>query len=259
MNRAICVTTWREFKSNKVRLIMLFLLLIAPIFQFTVQRCQNIDSLTQDLLTPSAVALAYTLLWGVGVIGREVQHGTISLVLARPVSIVTYVVSKWLAVGLAAAVCSFQAVVLEHLISSVFCPSLLWQSEFLTNGLERIFICFGAAAFLILLSSLVSGLKDLALLAGILFLLTLSSGAIQILEWVPGGRSGEMAEQISHLFSIFGQGILFILYPILPMACFFAGNFNDILSLLYYATTITCCLSLSIFVLTRKEFSYAAE
>ena len=106
MNRAICVTTWREFKSNKVRLIMLFLLLIAPIFQFTVQRCQNIDSLTQDLLTPSAVALAYTLLWGVGVIGREVQHGTISLVLARPVSIVTYVVSKWLAVGLAAAVCA---------------------------------------------------------------------------------------------------------------------------------------------------------
>jgi ABC-type transport system involved in multi-copper enzyme maturation permease subunit len=259
MNRAVCVTTWREFKSNKVRLVMLFLLLVAPLFQYTQQRCQSPDTLTQDLLTPSGVALGYTLIWGAGVIGREMQHGTISLVLARPISIVSYVMSKWMAVGLAASICSFQAVLIEHLISSVFSPSLLWQTEFLTNGLERVILCFGGAAFLILLSSLLSGLKDLALLAGILFLLTMSSSAALILEYVPGGRSGELAEQIKHWVSIFGHGILYVLYPLVPVSMFCNGNYNDIIAVLSYLTTVTCCLSLAIFVLTRKEFSYAAE
>jgi ABC-type transport system involved in multi-copper enzyme maturation permease subunit len=259
MNRAVCITTWREFKSNKVRVVMLFLLLVAPLFPYTLQRCQTPDSLSQDLLTPSGIALAYTLLWGVGVIGREMQHGTISLVLARPISIVSYVMSKWLAVAVAAAVCSFQAVLLEHLISSVFCPSLLWQPEFLANGLERILLCFGSAAFLILLSSLVSGLKDLALLAGICFLLTVSSWGASIVQYIPGGSGGKLAEQLGHICSIFGHGIIFVLYPNVPILYLIGGNYTDIQSLLSYATTITCCLALSIFVLTRKEFSYAAE
>jgi ABC-type transport system involved in multi-copper enzyme maturation permease subunit len=259
MNRAVCVTTWREFKSNKVRLVMLFLLMVAPVSQYTVQRCQSPECLTQDLLTPAGIALAYTLLWGAGVIGRETQHGTISLVLARPISIVSYVMSKWFAVGLAAAVCSFQAVLIEHLISSAFCPSLLWQGDFLINGMERTFLCFGGAAFLILLSSLVSGLKDLALLAGILFLLTLSSWTVTLMQYVPGGTTGKLAEQLGHIFAILGQGIIAILYPMVPVGELICGNYNSILTLLSYSTLVTCCLSLAIFVLTRKEFSYAAE
>jgi ABC-type transport system involved in multi-copper enzyme maturation permease subunit len=238
---------------------MLFLLLTAPMFQYTVQRCQNPDALTQDLLTPSGIALAYTLLWGAGVIGREVQHGTISLVLARPISIASYVMSKWFAVGFAASVCSVQALLLEHLVSSAFCPSLLWQGEFLSNGLERIFLCFCAASFLILLSSLVSGLKDMALLAGILFLLSISSAGMSLAQYIPGGSTGVLAEQLGHFFAVFGQGLVFILYPYVPVGSLLGGNYNDILTLLSWLTTITCCLSLAIFVLTRKEFSYAAE
>jgi len=259
MNRAVCITTWREFKSNKVRLIMLFLLFVAPLFQYTVQRCQSPESMTQDLITPSGVAIAYALLWGAGVIGREMQHGTISLVLARPISIVSYVLSKWFAVGLAASVCAFQALLVEHLISAVFSPSLAFDPEFLVNGAERVLICFGTAAFLTFLSSLVSGLKDLALLAGLLFLLSISSAAIQILEYFPGGRSGDMAEQAIHIGTVFAQGIIFVLYPCVPIGYLIAGNYNEIISLLSYATMITVFLSLSIFVLTRKEFSYAAE
>ncbi|MBS2008881.1 MAG: hypothetical protein JST01_17655 [Cyanobacteria bacterium SZAS TMP-1] len=259
MNRAVCVTTWREFKSNKVRLVILFLLFVAPLFSYTVQRCQNADSRYQDLLTPSIVAIAYALLWGAGAIGREMQHGTISLVLARPISIVTYVISKWFAVGLAASVCSFQAVLVEHLISSVFCPSLAFEPEFLVNGAERVIVCFGTASFLIFLSSLVSGLKDLALLAGLLFLLSISSSIIQIMEYLPGGRTGKIAEQVVHVGTAFGQGVIFILDPVVPVGYFFSGNFTEILSVLSWLTMVTCFLSMAIFVMTRKEFSYASE
>lgn len=259
MNRAVCATTWREFRSNKVRVIMLTLLVLGPIFVFTLQRCNVPEALNCDLLTPSFMACFYTLLWGAGVIGREVQHGTIGLVLARPLTIADYVFSKWMAVGIAASVCSVQAVWLEHIIGAVNCPSLLFQPEIFYNCLERILLCFGTAAFLVFLSSFVSGLKDLALLAGFAFCLFLAEGARSIInsiafEWMAPWHDGLLKAA-----QIIAGTLIELFYPYVLVSLFMVGNFSAIGSLVSYFTVIACCLSLAIWALNCKEFSYAAD
>ncbi|MBP6595541.1 MAG: ABC transporter permease subunit, partial [Candidatus Obscuribacter sp.] len=105
MNRAICVNTWREFKSNKVRLILLTLLFLGPLAHFTWRRCFSPLEIQDEMISFSAMSIFFALIWGIGVVGRERQHGTITLVLARPVTITNYIISKWIAVGLAAAIC----------------------------------------------------------------------------------------------------------------------------------------------------------
>lgn len=259
MNRAVCTTTWREFRANKVRVIMLTLLLLGPIVIFTLQRCNNPESINQDLLSPSFMACLFTLLWGIGVIGREVQHGTIALVLARPITICDYVVSKWFSVGVAAAVCSVEAVLLEHFISSMNCPQLLFQPEVLYNALERIVLSFGTASLLIMTSALVSGLKDLALLGGFAFCLLLSQAADSIIRSINNIMPAFPTETICAGTKVLSSALIELFYPYVPVSLFMAGDFSAIGSLISYLTVLTCCLSLAIWSLNRKEFSYAAD
>jgi len=258
MNRAVCITTWREFKANKVRIIMLTLLFLAPLVVFTMRRCTSPEALNEDLLSHPCMASLFTLLWAAGVIGREVQNGTIALVLARPISIATYVYSKWFAVAFAASLCAVEAVFCEHIISAVNSPALLWQTEFLTNSVERVLLCFGTAAFLILLSSLVSGLKDLALLAGFGFIfMTLATVGSMVHHLCAAANfdaelARGLAKSVEHIF-------VGIIYPYIPLSVFFSGDLFAVGSLISYSTLITCSLALAIKVLTRKEFSYAAD
>ncbi len=258
MNRAVCITTWREFCANKVRVILLTLLFLGPIVTFTLQRCGNPEALNVDMLSHPIVASFFTLLWASGVIGREVQNGTIALVLARPITIANYVVSKWFAVGFAASLCAVEAVFCEHIISAVNCPSLLWAPEFLANGFERIMLCFGTAAFLVFLSSLVSGLKDLALLAGFGFMFVLYNAFAQTVYAMFGNMHID-----NNFFLYFGRIIesLFtaILFPYVPVSAFFSGSLFAYGPVLAAVTLIACCLSFSIWVLTHREFSYAAD
>jgi hypothetical protein len=259
MNRAVCATTWREFRANKVRIIMMTLLMLGPIVVFTLQRCNVPESLNQDLMSPSFMACIFTLLWGVGVIGREVQHGTIALVLARPITIADYVFSKWFSVGLAASLCAVQAVWIDHIISSVNCPTLLFQPEVFYNGLERVFLCFGTAAFLCFTSAFASGLKDLALLGGFGFCLLLAQAAESILNSMAFSWISPYRDTMGDAAKIFSSALIELFYPYVPVSLFMAGNFSAIGSLISYFTVITCCLSLAIWSLNRKEFSYAAD
>lgn len=258
MNRAVCITTWREFKANRVRVILLTLLFLGPIAMFTLQRCSNPEALNADMLSHPLMASFFTLLWASGVIGREVQNGTIALVLARPITIANYVVSKWFAVGFAASLCAVEAVFCEHIISAVNCPSLLWAPEFFANSIERIILCFGTAAFLVFLSSLVSGLKDLALLAGFAFMFLLYSAfahtVYQMASFVHLDH-----EYVLHFGRIIESLFTAILFPYVPMSVFLSGSYFAYGPLIALFTLITCCLSCSIWVLTHREFSYAAD
>ena len=258
MNRAVCITTWREFKANKVRVILLTLLFLGTIVMFTLQRCSSPEALNADMLSHPMMASFFTLLWASGVIGREVQNGTIALVLARPITIANYVVSKWFAVGFAASLCSVEAVFCEHIISAVNCPALLWAPEFLGNGLERIILCFGTAAFLVFLSSLVSGLKDLALLAGFGFMFVLYSAfahtVYQLTSFLHFDNNFALyfGRIVENLFTA-------ILFPYVPMSVFLTGSYFAYGPVIALFTLITFCLSSAIWVLTHREFSYAAD
>ncbi len=213
---------------------------------------------TRFLLSHPVMASLFTLLWASGVIGREVQNGTIALVLARPITIANYVVSKWFAVGFAASLCAVEAVFCEHIISAVNCPSLLWAPEFLDNGLERVILCFGTAAFLVFLSSLVSGLKDLALLAGFAFMFVLY-GAFSHTVYQLSSCLHLDYNFALHFGRIVESFFTAILFPYVPMSVFLSGSYFAYGPVIALLTLITCCLSSSIWVLTHREFSYAAD
>jgi len=260
MNRAVCITTWREFKANKVRVILLTLLFLGPIVMFTLQRCSSPEGLNRDLLSHPLMASFFTLLWASGVIGREVQNGTIALVLARPITIANYVISKWFAVGFAASLCALEAVFCEHIISAVNCPSLLWAPEVLANAFERVILCFGTAAFLVLLSSLVSGLKDLALLAGFGFAFVLYNAFASTVYGLAISRGHMIDSNFAlHFGRLIENLFVAILFPYVPLSVFFSGNFFAYGPVISLVTLIACCLSISIWVLTHREFSYAAD
>lgn len=257
MNRAICINTWREFKGNAVRLILLTLAFLAPLVSFTFQRCTYPATLTEEQIAHPSIAILFALLWGCGVIGKERQNGTIGLVLARPITISNYVTSKWFAVGLAASVCAVQALIVEHAVSIFFTPSLWVSTEFLTNALERVIIAFGISAVLIFYSSLVSGLKDLALLAGTGFGLMLIA---QMLSPFSYSRGSEYEQNLAHhAMSIGSYYIVAIFYPNIPLADLINGGGEYLYYILNYFTVVTVFLSLAVFFLRRKEFSYAQD
>jgi ABC-type transport system involved in multi-copper enzyme maturation permease subunit len=270
MNRAVFVTTWREFRHNKVRCIILTLLFLLPLALFTFVRVEaSFNSYMRstcfetDMLTPSWIAMVYTLLWSVGVIGREVQNGTIGLVFARPITIANYVCSKWLAVSIAASVCAVQACVTEHLISSVFCPQLLFTPEFAINCGERVILCFGLASFLILLSSLVSGLKDIAVLAGLGLLFGLNFLISSILDSFLARMDATLPSKVGHyingFLSFFNGIFLALFYPALDLRPILSMNMLYLPNVINYLALVTTCLACSVWIMTRKEFSYAAD
>jgi hypothetical protein len=264
MNRAVCITTWREFKANKVRVIMLTLLILGPILISTLRRCTVPEALNEDLLCHPSIALAFTLLWSAGAIGREVQNGTITLVLTRPITIANYVVSKWFAVGFAASICAVEAVFLEHLVTAVNCPQVLWSTEVLVNGFERVLLCFGIASLLVMFSALVSGLKDLALLAGCGFAFFLASAfSSMVHQWCREEHLSKLItfdpDLVTTLNRSFESLCAAIFYPYVPFSSLVSGSILTLSPLLSSLTLITICLSIAIGAMTRKEFSYAAD
>lgn len=259
MNRAICINTWREFKSNKVRVIMLTLLVLGPLASFTFSRCNSMCAPGEDLITHQSIALAFAFLWGAGAIGREVQHGTISLVLARPVTIVNYVFSKWFAVGFASAVCAVQALLIEHGISVLLNPQLLTSLDFLYNGFERVELAFGLSAVLIFFSSLVSGLKDLAVIAGSWLAFCVAAQTAGAVESVVRSYNPTLGALSEHTYNVMGMALLASFYPDIPLEKLLSAGGDAWGSLIFYFTVISVFLAMSIFIMTRKEFSYAQD
>ena len=261
MNKAICATTWREFKANKVRCSILTLLFLLPVAFYTLVRLNWDNAYEVDMISPPIIALAYTLLWSVGVIGREVQNGTIGLVFTRPITIANYVVSKWFAVSFAAAICSVQAGVIEHLISSFYNPSLLFSLEFFSNCCERFFICFGFAAVMVMLSSLVSGMKDIAVLAGFALLWGITNMIGGMLRSDLGifNQYANVIYPLAGLVDLYNKMMMQAFFPSLSIEPMLDLNFLYLPAILNYGALVTACLASSIFLLNRKEFSYAAD
>lgn len=262
MNRAICVNTWRQFKSNNVRLILLTLLILAPLAHFTWRRCTYEYDLMEDMISYPFVASLFALIWGVGVISCERQHGTISLVLARPLTVSRYVLSKWFAVGFAASLCSLQCLFVEHAVSVILYPPLLSNLDFVANGLERVILAFGTASMLIFYSSLVTGLKDLALIVGTLFAGMVGMQFLRpiLISEVCMRGAGTAGQQfMTHLTNVVGSGFAVFFFPNIPVSEILNGSNAIFTSTINFVCVVTVCLSLAIFFLSRKEFSYGQD
>jgi ABC-type transport system involved in multi-copper enzyme maturation permease subunit len=234
MNTALLITFWRQRLGSPIRLALLGVITGMPLLGVAFMRAG---------LSTLGDSLGIVMVLGAGMIGQDVSSGVLTLLFARPVRRDEYVFNRWLAVGIAAS-----AIALLQLVAAVTLmtlrgtmppvPDIAW---FL---LGRIADSFGLAAVLVLLSSLMPGVADLALY----LLLMLSTGVMQMIggfgHWTWLSRAG----------SEIGSS----LHPVVDVARIVQTSPMAWYPLVAYASTVTLCLALAIVLLNRKELSYAS-
>jgi hypothetical protein len=180
--------------------------------------------------------------------------------LSRPVTTVSLILSTWLAVSIAAFLTHVAFVSASWLQAHLIVPSIVTPADFATKLISSFFLCFSMSAVVILLSSLVSGVRDLGILAGIFvatFLLQLSD-SIPFKD-IQNGFLREAASTIAFVFSHLSAGLNYFVMPRLEVHLNVVPQADLVLSLLSI-TAVTCAaLSLAIARLNTMELSYATE
>lgn len=235
MNPTLITAFWRQRAVSPIRVVILFFMVTMPLIMVAALPAMGLAALGE--------ALPIGMLFAAGMIGQDVGSGVLQLVFARPVRRWEYVMSRWLAVGIAAAA----AIALQAggawgvLALRGHAPEAEVMLAF-AGG--RVLQVFGGAAVMALLSSLASGLGDLA----IYILLNIVGG----LASVAGQAKG---------WSVLTQGADVLRGALAPAIDFdrvAAGGPHAWLTVVAYLSTIALCLALASEVMNRRQLSYAS-
>jgi hypothetical protein len=186
-----------------------------------------------DLVDPSSMM---TLLFAVGLIGRDVSSGTLALVFTRPVRRWQFALTRWLAAAAPASALSAL-----HLIVQFFALSArglgVPGSALAAKTFEATTACFGLSAVLLALSTMAPGVADLGLWIALRL-------GIDVIRFV--GASQRVREQLEGLTA-----------PSVEWAIVGAGGTDAWFALASYASNVTLLLAVAVWLLNRKELSYA--
>lgn len=245
--------------ASKLRLIVLTFLILFPILKSSAALCFE-KRFPTELISEPGNMIAFVLACGSGCIGGQLNDGTLSLVLSRPLKISSYVVSKWLAVAVASTIASMMQLVSELIVAYFRTPHLLDFGQILTNGIERILICFGFSAVLMFFSSIVSSSKDLAIYL-VCYLVSQVCGMLAQIrpETLPEGAGRIAASLLVPPVALFYQFINFVLAPnidLSPLRNHFPINWVGCTA---YFAVVACFTSLCIYSLNRRELPYGAD
>lgn len=236
MNRTLLTAFWRQRLTSPVRLALLAMLGGVPVLTVAFLRGADLA------LLGSGQGLILVL--GAGMIGQDVSSGVLQLIFARPVRRPDYVLSRWLAVALAATAVSLVQIALAcAAMAARGAPAA--GEDILAFAGTRALECFGLAAVLALFSSLLGGFGDLALylLAG------LGAGLVQIV--------GQFTHQT--WLDRFAGEVAASLTPRVDLAQLAAASPMPWYPIVAYASTVTLCLALAIAMVNRRELSYASS
>lgn len=183
------------------------------------------------------------LVFAAGAIGQDVSSGTLQLLLVRPVTRPAYVVHRWLGAMLATfgVMLALVGVGVLGLILRGTPPEALAVLRLVLDSLTTI---AGYTAVLLMLSSLIGGVGDLALYAATLFVTQMLAGLAQLNGW------REVLRATAEI-----QGVLM---PKLSWAWLGAGMMPSWFNVVSWASTIVLSLAVAIWVVNRKELSYAS-
>lgn len=235
MNPALVSAFLRQRLSSPMRLGLLVLVTLFPLGGVAIMGTIGVLG---GIAGPIALILA------AGAIGQDVSSGTLQLLLARPVTRPSYLVSRWLAATLGAIALTAAMLVLGTLVLLLrgTHPDAL---DLVRMLLEAACAAGGNAAVLIMFSTLAGGLGDLGLYFGSLIVVQMLSGVASFKHWTWLERacaevSGALGPQLSFMW--FVQHL-----PPSPFA------------IVSYASTVTLALAIGIARLNRRELSYASE
>ena len=235
MNLVLIITLWRQRLASAVRMAVVAVLCGFPLFAAIFMPGAG--------LSPLGNAQGLMLALGAGMIGQDVSSGVLQLLCARPVRRSEYVLSRWMGVALAGVAISLAQLAIASALLTARGAAPPAQ-EIALFAATRALECFGLAAVLALLSSLIGGVGDLAL-----YLVAGLSGGV--LTMVAQAKQWTWLDRIASQFmQALMPGIdLHRLLVVTPMPWF---------PILSYASTVTLCLALAIVVVNRKELSYAS-
>jgi hypothetical protein len=200
-------------------------------------------ALSGQLSLLAGIAGPLAIVFAAGAIGQDVSSGTLQLLLVRPVTRPGYVLHRWLGAMLAAF-----AVVLLTLVCAVLLlflrgtpPGALELARLL---LESACTIAGHSAVMLMLSSLVGGVGDVALYAASLFVAQM---LVVLATWKQWTWLMRASSEI--------QGVL---GAKLSWAWLGAGMPPSAFDMVSWASTVTLTLAVAIAVVNRKELSYAS-
>jgi ABC-2 family transporter protein len=234
MNATLILAHLRQRLTSPIRLAFLAATFFFPLLFVAAAPAMGLSQIHDSL--------AFVLILGAGMVGLDVSSGVLQLVLARPVSRREYLISRWLATAFGAAGFAALQVALATAIvilrGGAVAPEMVATALLATTS-----SAFGASAVLLALSTLGPGLADL----GLFVMIMISTSVLQM-----AGTAAKVA-WVARAGTLIGES----LNPTLEWSRLFgaAVSWHELAA---YASTVTLALAVGIWVLNRKELSYAA-
>ena len=235
MNPTLMTAFLRQRLTSPMRLGLLFLVTAFPLGAAVI---------TGSLSTLGGIAGPIALIFAAGGVGQDVSSGTLQLLLVRPVSRPSLLVSRWLATVLATT-----AIVVTLLMMGTLAMLLRGTHpdalDLIRMTIEAACNAAGSAAVMFLLSTLVGGLGDVGLYMGALFTGQMFSMLASFKHW--GWLERACSEWMGALA------------PSLSWAWFVSHTPPSWFAIASWASTVTLALAVGIARLNRRELSYAAN
>lgn len=234
MNRTLISAFLRQRVTSPIRVGLILLLTVFPL---------GFVAITGELGSLEGLAGPIALILAAGAIGQDVSSGTLQLLLVRPVSRPSYLVSRWLAATLGATAISAVVIGLGTVVMMLrgHGPDSLEPVRLL---LEALSVAAGQAAVMVMLSTLVNGLGDVGLYVASAVLLQMLLGIGMFEHWTALTRACEEL-----------QGVL---SAKLSWAWLSHHTSPSWFAMTSWASTLTLTLAVGIARLNRRELSYAA-
>ena len=234
MNAALVSALLRQRLASPMRVFIVLALFLPPL---------GLATLTGTLAPVLGGGYWFALVLAAGAIGQDVSSGVLHLTFARPVTRNSYVLSRWFA----AAAGGFALALVRLLMAAVLVSlrgATLDAATISGALLEDAMLASVASALMVMLSAIINGLGDVAILA-------MSTIGLQVGHMVAGSKGWRLADRVT----------LELQHTIRPELTFvwLAGHAGQPWSpYVTVASTVTLALAIAILAVNRRELSYAA-
>lgn len=264
-NKAIFKATLEDWQRNPAVVTLtgigFLYLIIYAICSVTFVDSPIKESNFASLFLTAVPAVA---LLGAGVLGQDVAQGTLSVLFARPLRRYSYVMTRWLALSVASSALCLVLLMIEQIAGMAAFPGILPDMNTLFEAAARISLCFGLSATFIMFSSILPNTMDLC--AWIMLCFS-SSIVVEIGHLNPivltQPYGSEISRRLSEIFvpvcRELSTPLQSLAYPYLDVGLLFHSSSVSWFSILTYLSNIALCLLVAVYMVNRKEVSYAAK
>ncbi len=235
MNRTLVMTTIMQRLKSPVRMALVGAGFFLPLLGLWFLPMTGMASLDNGF--------KFGLVIGAGLIGQDLSAGVLQLLFARPVTRMSYVVSRWLGCLMFAAALS---------VVQVSCGALILEARGMPMELNAVLVfggtqllaAIGIVSVLTLFSSLIGGFGDL----GLYLLASIVAGAIGLGGQISGTAwARHTGEELGRFLS-----------PGLDLARLSQSTSPSWFEITSFVSTVVICLAVAVWVMNRRELSYAS-